>query len=172
MKNGPGKETINENANNYMVVKTHTKLVEDEVEVEESVTEIDKDMKKQVQATRRLSRKSITRAVQDKVAVGAVYVGNWLMNQKHGKGLWKWSDGSSYDGEFANDKITGYGKHKINSLVFLIFFQEGTHFQTETYMRVTFWTIKNMDRENIGSPLKLKMRLEVQCVRDNLETDL
>lgn len=31
------------------------------------------------------------------------------MGMKHGKGIFKWNDGSIYDGEFLNNNIEGYG---------------------------------------------------------------
>lgn len=86
MKNGRGKETVYEDQGTYKVLKTSTKLITDEGGVSQ--------------------RKEVT----EPVTMGAMYIGNWRDNKKHGKGIWKWSDGSSYEGEFKHDNISGYGK--------------------------------------------------------------
>lgn len=33
------------------------------------------------------------------------------MNNMHGRGLYKWPDGRSYDGEYCDDKKHGYGQY-------------------------------------------------------------
>lgn len=35
------------------------------------------------------------------------YEGDWVQNKMHGKGLFKWSDGRSYEGEYKNDMKHG-----------------------------------------------------------------
>jgi hypothetical protein len=40
------------------------------------------------------------------------YLGEWRLNPdfiRHGRGIWIWSDGSFYMGQFVNDQIQGYG---------------------------------------------------------------
>ena len=32
------------------------------------------------------------------------------MGMKNGKGIFKWADGSTYEGEFKDNKMDGYGK--------------------------------------------------------------
>jgi hypothetical protein len=36
-------------------------------------------------------------------------LGYWKDNNTHGKGLYTWKDGRSYDGEYLNDKKHGFG---------------------------------------------------------------
>mmetsp|Transcript_50787 Transcript_50787/g.120686 ORF Transcript_50787/g.120686 Transcript_50787/m.120686 type:complete len:212 (+) Transcript_50787:103-738(+) len=38
------------------------------------------------------------------------YDGQWRDDVQHGEGHQEWSDGRSYDGQFANGKFNGYGK--------------------------------------------------------------
>lgn len=40
---------------------------------------------------------------------GAVYIGGWLNQTRHGKGTQEWPDGSRYVGEWRNDKANGFG---------------------------------------------------------------
>ena len=44
-------------------------------------------------------------------ANGSKYKGYWVHNQKHGKGILTYKDGSYYEGSFYKDKRQGYGKH-------------------------------------------------------------
>lgn len=38
------------------------------------------------------------------------YTGEWLDNQMHGKGEYKWSDGRKYVGQYVQDQKEGYGE--------------------------------------------------------------
>ncbi|CAK93260.1 unnamed protein product (macronuclear) [Paramecium tetraurelia] len=37
------------------------------------------------------------------------YQGQWVRNQMHGRGYYRWIDGKYYDGEYENDKKNGIG---------------------------------------------------------------
>jgi hypothetical protein len=90
------------NNESYMIIKTST-VVKTEYENEgESLKEskIQENLSKRG-TTPRGSRVDIPKMK----AVGAKYEGNWLDHMKHGKGKWTWSDGSSYEGDFLEDKI-------------------------------------------------------------------
>lgn len=41
---------------------------------------------------------------------GAVHIGEWMSNFKHGKGIQTWPDGARYEGEWRYNKAHGYGK--------------------------------------------------------------
>ena len=122
MKNGRGVETISEDTGTYRISKTRTKKIQDEegLEKDEVYTE--------------------------DVAIGARYDGTWRDNQKHGKGVWTWSDGSRYEGEFQNDEITGFGKFQ--------FFNESNQFQVNTcmkmvgFMKETSLKVRNTEEEH------------------------
>ena len=38
--------------------------------------------------------------------------GTWKDNNMHGKGIYTWSDGRIYEGEYLNDKKHGFGIYK------------------------------------------------------------
>ena len=40
---------------------------------------------------------------------GMVYDGDWVADKRHGKGIWKWTDGDIYEGEFKDDIMHGKG---------------------------------------------------------------
>ena len=40
---------------------------------------------------------------------GTKYLGEHVEGNKHGRGQYIWADGSSYEGEFKNDVVEGYG---------------------------------------------------------------
>jgi len=40
---------------------------------------------------------------------GSKYVGAYVNGLKHGKGEFKWADGSSYTGDFGENNIHGHG---------------------------------------------------------------
>lgn len=44
-----------------------------------------------------------------KYTSGAIYTGQWLANQHHGKGTYEFSDGTMYEGEWKNHKMHGEG---------------------------------------------------------------
>ena len=44
-----------------------------------------------------------------------IYDGEWLAGQYHGKGTFKWSDGSSYEGRYQKGKKHGLGKFTYSS---------------------------------------------------------
>ena len=47
---------------------------------------------------------------QTKDEDGNVYTGQWLDNQKHGKGVMIWENGDKYEGQWRDGKISGRGK--------------------------------------------------------------
>ena len=40
---------------------------------------------------------------------GNIYEGDWVNNQRFGKGVLKFKDGNKYEGEFSTDLINGKG---------------------------------------------------------------
>jgi hypothetical protein len=45
----------------------------------------------------------------DRYISGAVFMGEWLSNQHHGKGTYEFPDGCIYEGEWKNHKMHGEG---------------------------------------------------------------
>ena len=48
--------------------------------------------------------------------------GDWLNNNMHGNGCYKWKDGRKYDGEYCYDKKHGYGTYFLIIFFLIIFF--------------------------------------------------
>ena len=44
---------------------------------------------------------------------GAIYVGQWCGNQRHGLGRQTWPDGAQYEGCWSNSSASGYGRFKF-----------------------------------------------------------
>ena len=42
---------------------------------------------------------------------GTTYIGNWVHGKKHGQGRLEMASGEVYDGEWKDDKMHGYGVH-------------------------------------------------------------
>lgn len=45
-----------------------------------------------------------------------LYEGYWLNGKRHGKGIYRWNNGETYNGDWKNDRMNGYG---VNCLILL-----------------------------------------------------
>jgi len=49
---------------------------------------------------------------------GNVYIGDFIDNKAHGKGVYETPDGYRYEGEWKNDVQEGYGEEKMSDFVY------------------------------------------------------
>jgi len=52
---------------------------------------------------------------------GGTYCGYWIFGKRHGLGIMKYADGSSYEGEWEEDDMHGRGKFTTGNIVLLFF---------------------------------------------------
>ena len=77
---------------------------------------------------------------------GAVYQGEWLVNenQKDGRGVQIWPDGSRYDGFWRDGMANGYGR---------LVHAEGDVYDPSRRYRVTRVNMSNGQQVNVGDLL-------------------
>jgi hypothetical protein len=56
---------------------------------------------------------------------GSVYEGKWVNSKRHGLGIMKWSSGERYEGEWEIDKCHGHGCLYVNGAVYKGQFEHG-----------------------------------------------
>lgn len=90
-------------------------------------------------------------------ANGDRYEGEWLSDQKHGRGKYSHALANDiYEGEWVNDRKHGKGTYKFGYMQFIIFLA------MEIYTQVTGSVIKCMERGSLLPPM-------VRCVRESLK---